>query len=76
MTTETRTTGLDLKVRRVRAQLQAKDVAAAMGITSSRLSRIEVDEPVTPRMEKRYLAALATFRTSGTSETAADGTAA
>lgn len=67
MTTDTRTTGLDLKVLRVRAQLQVKEVAEAMGISGSRLSRIEVDQPVTPRMEQRYLDALELCRTSGTS---------
>ncbi len=70
MNDETSTTGLDLKVLRTRANLKSKDIAAAMGITSSRLSRIEVDTRVTPRMEARYLAALETCRTSGTSAAA------
>ena len=74
MTTETRTTGIDLKVRRVRAQVLVKDLAKAMGISASRLSRIEVDAPVTDVMESRYMAALETFGTSGTSP-AAEGVA-
>lgn len=61
MTTET--TGLDLKVERIRAGVLSKDLAAAMGISSSRLSRIEVDLPVTERMLARYRAALGTCRT-------------
>lgn len=63
------TTGIDLQVERLRARpkVQAKDVANAMGISSSRISRIENDDkPVTPRMRDRYLAALETCRTSGT----------
>ena len=67
MTTDTRTTGLDLKVERIRDGLMVKDVAEQMGISPSRLSRIEVDEPVTDRMLARYRTALDTCRTSGTS---------
>jgi transcriptional regulator with XRE-family HTH domain len=61
MTTET--TGLDLKIERIRAGVLVKDLAVAMGISSSRLSRIEVDQPVTERMLVRYRAALGTCRT-------------
>jgi predicted transcriptional regulator len=59
--------GTDLKVARVRADVKLKDVAREMGISSSRLSRIEVpasnpaDETV-----RRYLDALEKCRTSGT----------
>jgi len=61
---EQRTTGLDLKIERIRAGVMVKDLADAMGITSPRLSRIEKDEPVTDRMITRYRAALGTCRTS------------
>jgi len=61
------TTGLELKLRRVAAGVKAKAVAGQMGISSSRLSRIEVPEPVTDRMAARYLTALDACRTSGTS---------
>ena len=64
-------TGTDLKLRRVAALVQAKDVAARMGISDSRLSRIEKPAPVTDRMARRYLDALAQCRTSGTSGRAA-----
>jgi transcriptional regulator with XRE-family HTH domain len=58
---------MDLKLRRVAARLQVKDVAQAMGISSSRISRIEdPDHSVTPRMERRYMAAILSC-TSGTS---------
>lgn len=60
---EQRTTGLDLKIERIRAGVMVKDLADAMGITSPRLSRIEKDEPVTDRMVNRYRAALSTCRT-------------
>lgn len=57
-------TGLDLKIERVRAGLMVLDVAKAMGISSSRVSRIESpDYRVTPRMLARYRAALGTYRT-------------
>lgn len=70
METEGAVTGLDLKLRRVAARLQAKDIAARMGISSSRVSRIE--DPayrVTDRMYRRYMEALEECRTSGTSGT-------
>lgn len=66
MDTTARVTGLDLKVERIRAGLKVKDIAAQMGITPSRLSRIEVDVPVTARMLIRYRDALAKCGTSGT----------
>lgn len=62
-------TGLELQFERksLRPKIQAKDVAAAMGITSSRMSRIENDPaPVTSRMARRYRDALETCRTYGT----------
>lgn len=62
-------TGLDLKLRRVASRVKVKHLADAMGVSSSRLSRIESpDYHVTIEMERRYSEALATFRTSGTSE--------
>lgn len=66
MTTEPRTSGLELKVQRIRAKVAQTDLARAMGISSSRLSRIEQDVPTTPAMQERYLDALTTCRTSGT----------
>lgn len=70
MTTETGLTGLDLKLRRVAAGVQVKQIAGAMGITPSRVSRIEGEPRVTPDMEARYTRALDTCRTSGTSAAA------
>lgn len=56
-------TGLDLKIERIRAGVMVKELAKEMGITPSRVSRIEVPEPVTERMLARYRAALGTCRT-------------
>lgn len=58
-------TGLDLKIERIRAGVMVKDLASEMGITASRLSRIEGDSvrPVTTRMLTRYRTALGTCRT-------------
>lgn len=67
--TTSQTTGLDLQMERkqARPKVLAKHVADAMGVSSSRLSRIENDpEPVTDRMRGRYLDALQKCRTSGT----------
>lgn len=71
MDTHTGLTGLDLKLQRVAAKVQVRQLADAMGITSSRLSRIEDEPRVTHQMLARYTKALDTFRTSGTSQDAA-----
>jgi plasmid maintenance system antidote protein VapI len=52
------TSGKDLKLKRVAADVQAKDLATAMGVTDSRVSHIEGQRRVTPEAEARYLAAL------------------
>lgn len=70
MTNETGLTGLDLKLRRVAAGLQVKQIADAMGISSPRLSRIEREPRVTTDMLRRYSDAIETCRTSGTSAAA------
>lgn len=59
--------GTDLKVTRIRATVKLKDVAREMGISSSRLSRIEApgSNPA-PETIRRYLDALEKCRTSGT----------
>jgi len=67
MTNESGLTGLDLKLRRVAVRVQVKQIAEQMGITASRVSRIEGEPRVTPDMEERYMRALevcGTFRTS------------
>ena len=56
--------GIDLKVERIRAGVSVRDLAAAMGISSSRVSRIEAEPRVTERMLARYRAALGTCRTA------------
>ena len=62
--------GMDLELRRVAAKVKVKDIASAMGISPSRVSRIEDQPSVTDRLARRYLDALATCRTSGTSRAA------
>jgi hypothetical protein len=64
-------TGMALELRRVAARVKVKDVARAMGITPSRVSRIEDQPTVTDRLARRYLEALAECGTSGTSGKAA-----
>jgi len=65
-----RKTGLDLKLQRISARVRLGVLADQMGISSSRLSRIEKPEPVTERMVARYTRALNECRTFGTSAVA------
>lgn len=53
------TTGLDLKVERVRADVRARRIAEIMGVSRERVSAIERSRTVTPEAERRYRAALA-----------------
>ena len=55
------TTGLDLKLRRVRHRVRVIDLAAAMEVSHARISQIESLAVVTPQTTQRYLAALATL---------------
>lgn len=54
------TSGKDLKLKRVAADLLVKDIAAAFdpAVSDSRISRIENTRIVTPETVDRYLAAL------------------
>lgn len=63
--------GKDLKLRRVAADVKAKDLAAAMGVSDSRVSHIENSRLVTDDARSRYLAALHTCVTNSTSVGAA-----
>lgn len=62
------TTGLDLKVARVRARVKAKSVAEAMAVSQSRVAKIEREAEVSAPIAQRYLEAVAQCRTPGTSE--------
>lgn len=64
-------TGLELKLKRVAADVKSKDLAAALGVTTSYVSRIEGRRVVTPEMHDRYVAALTTCITKSTEGTAA-----
>jgi DNA-binding transcriptional regulator YiaG len=66
VTTNTPTTGLDLKVARVQHRLKAWQIAEAMGVSGSRVSAIEREAVVSEQMAGRYLAAVRTCSTNGT----------
>lgn len=59
-------TGLELRVRRVAADVRAKALAEAMGVDPSRIAHIEAARNVTQDTVARYLAALATCATKST----------
>ncbi len=59
-------TGIELKVKRVAADIRLMDLAAAMGVSDSRVSRIEASRTVTAEAEARYLVALDTCLTKST----------
>ena len=63
MTPMIRRSGLDLRVERVKRDIKAQDLAAAMGVKPSSLSRLEASRNVTDKAAQRYLTALATFPT-------------
>lgn len=63
------TTGLDLKVERVRDRVKQREIALSMGVSVSRVSKIEALGHVHPDLAARYRVALGTCRT-GTSEIA------
>ena len=52
------TTGMDLKVARVRARVSATDIALIMGVSRQRVSQIETLPRVTDEMARRYRDAL------------------
>lgn len=52
------TTGMDLKLERVRARVTATDLARQMGVTSRRISNIESLAVVTDAAASRYRDAL------------------
>lgn len=66
----TNISGLELKARRIAADVLVNDLAEAMGIKPSGVSSIESRRRVTQKAHDRYVAALATFATS---QTARDG---
>jgi predicted transcriptional regulator len=66
MDTATQETGLSLKVKRTAADVSSTDLAAAMGVTVSRLSHIEGSRKVTTKAVVKYLDALQTLTTKTT----------
>lgn len=61
------TSGKDLKLRRVIADVKAKDVAEAAGVSQQQISRWENSRVVTEDAEAKYVAALTTCITKSTS---------
>lgn len=59
-------TGKDLKLKRVAADVRVKELAAAMGVSDSRISRLENSRVVTEDARTRYLFALGTLATNVT----------
>jgi plasmid maintenance system antidote protein VapI len=57
------TTGLDLKLQRVRHRVKAKHLADQMGVSSARVSAVEGQAVVTSETAEKYLAALQTLTT-------------
>ncbi len=64
------TTGLDLKLRRVAADVRSGVLARAMGVHPSRITYIERSRVVSPEIAERYVAALATCTTVRTTDAA------
>lgn len=69
MDTTTLRSGLDLKVLRTRNRVKGVQVAAAMGVSASRVAAIEREAVVSPAIIARYAEAVSTCSTSGTSQT-------
>lgn len=59
-------TGKDLKLQRVAADVRVNELAVAMGVSASRISRIENSRVVTDDARSRYVTALATLATNVT----------
>lgn len=62
------TTGKELELRRVAADVRVSDLAAAMGIQPSGVSSLENRRRITEKAARRYVAALATFATPQTAQ--------
>ena len=65
-----KTTGLELKLRRVAADVKSRDIAAVMGVHPSRITYIERSRVVADGTVERYVAALATCTTVTTQDVA------
>lgn len=62
---QTTPSGKDLRLMRIAADVPAKALAERMGIQPSGVSALEGRRVVTAKAHARYVAALATFATSG-----------
>jgi transcriptional regulator with XRE-family HTH domain len=52
------TTGMDLKLDRIRERVSTKELAAQMGVVRQRIHQIEALAVVNPDLERRYRDAL------------------
>jgi DNA-binding Xre family transcriptional regulator len=66
--TDVLTTGVDLKVARIRRLVKATDLAAQMGVSRATLNRIEGLAGVKPEVAQRYMAALTAFPSVATAQ--------
>lgn len=64
------TSGKELKLRRITADVKAKDLAEAARTSTSQVSRWENSRIVTEDAEARYVAALSTCITNSTTRSA------
>ena len=58
--------GLTLKLERVASRLSQRQIAEGMGVSESRVSKLEAEAFVTDGAALRYRAAIAKYRTYGT----------
>lgn len=55
------TTGMDLKVRRIRARVTQEQIAKHVGLSRSWVAKVERSKEVAPAVVGRYYDALLTF---------------
>lgn len=64
--------GLDLKLKRIAQRVKQYELAKAMGVSTSRLSKIEREGLASTEITQRYLAALDTCGTLGAPQPVAE----
>jgi transcriptional regulator with XRE-family HTH domain len=60
------TTGMDLKIERIRERVSTKELAAQMNVVRQRIHQIEALAVVNPDLERRYRDALAALTSKET----------
>lgn len=69
-------TGMDLRLKRVAADVKARQVADEIGVSAALVSRWEMSRNVSDEAAERYLAALAKIATNTTQADAGTASAA